>query len=193
MTVPMRGTAGTTPNPDPTVATHDAVARAVDAERDYVDAQLDVLRERLRGIDLATVVLNDIVTRVPTDVQKAVSHLSSLTGVRFESVQTQFVERDKAIDKQERSTLDTINKLAELFKSTTDALADKVDDFRAVTVARMSALELLVQGLIANQAGGKESMTDRRQANGAVIALVGISVTLILAILTVITFAGRNV
>lgn len=51
--------------PDPTVLTTQQMTRAVNAERDYVNGQLEVLRERLTGIDRATVVLNETVNRTP--------------------------------------------------------------------------------------------------------------------------------
>lgn len=93
-----------TPVPDPTVLTTAALTRGLASERDYLDAQLDVLRERLRGIDRATELLNHTVTQVPTDVQKEVQHLRELTEVRFGSIVTQFHERDT---RQERESRDS--------------------------------------------------------------------------------------
>jgi hypothetical protein len=96
-----------TPTPDPTVLTTEALIRAVNAERDYVDGQIEVLEERLRAIDVATRLLNETVNRVPTDVQREVSHLTSLMDERLRSIGLQFAERDT---RQEREARD--NKLA---------------------------------------------------------------------------------
>lgn len=184
----MPGNEGSPPVPDPTVLTTEALARAVTAERDYLNAQLEVLRERLRGIDRATELLNETVNRVPTDLQREITHLRELTEERDRSVQTQFRERDTrqeresrdnkvavdaafaaqkeaareqnnsntlAINKSEQATTETIAKLAELFKTSTDALAGKLDDFKE----RLTRIESMRQG-------GKET-------RGELYALVG--------------------
>src|SRR5664279_5714778 len=97
----------TTTTPDPSSLSTRAIERAVDAERDYADAQLEVLRERLRGIDKATEVLSGTVTRTPTEIQKEVTHLRELTEEQLRSIQVQFRERDT---RQERESKD--NKVA---------------------------------------------------------------------------------
>jgi uncharacterized protein YoxC len=151
------------PVPDPTSLTTAQLDRAIESERDYVNAQLDVLRERLDGIDRATRLLNETVNRVPTDVQKEVAHLRELSDEKFDSIAKQFRERDSrseresrdnkvavdaafaaqkeaaaeqnksntlAITKSEVATSETISKLAELFKTETKGLADKLADLR---------------------------------------------------------------
>jgi len=100
-------TADTTPVPDPTILTTEALARGLSAERDYVDGQISILEQRLDAIDKATELLNETVNRVPTDVQQAVGNLRELVEEQLKSVQTQFRERDT---RQERESRD--NKLA---------------------------------------------------------------------------------
>jgi chromosome segregation ATPase len=106
------------PRPDPTALTTDAVNQAARVSKDYTDGRVAVLLERLDGIDRATRLLNETVNRVPTDVQREVTHLTSLMDERFvsttslitgsiSSVQTQFAERDT---RQERESRD--NKIA---------------------------------------------------------------------------------
>ena len=92
----------TVPAPDPTVATNDAVERAVQAERDYADGRIAVLEERLRAIDVATRLLNETVNRVPTDVTKEVTHLRELMDERLASVAIQFKERDTRSERESR-------------------------------------------------------------------------------------------
>jgi hypothetical protein len=58
------------------------LTRRFAAERDYVDGKIDVVEERLRGIDRATVVLNDIITKVPTDLQTAQATILRLMDER---------------------------------------------------------------------------------------------------------------
>jgi hypothetical protein len=80
--MPVTNNPPTTPDEDPSALTQAAVERASTASRDYVDGQVGMLierirgiahteQERFRGIDRATVVLNDIITQVPTDLQTA--------------------------------------------------------------------------------------------------------------------------
>jgi cation transport regulator ChaB len=182
------------PRPDPTVLTTEQLLRTVAAERDYLDAQLDVLRERLSGIDKATRLLNETVNRVPTDVTKEVTHLRELMDQRFNGVQDQFHERDVrveresrdnkvavdaafaaqkeaaseqnrsntlAISKSENATTEKIDKLSELFKTTTGALADKIDDIKERTGRIESVKE-----------GSKESREGLYGLIGAVLAVV---------------------
>jgi chromosome segregation ATPase len=174
--------------------------RSLAAERDYVDGQIAVLEERLNAMDKATGLLSETVNRVPTDVQKEVTHLRELDEEKFASIQTQFDERDvrqeresrdntvkvdaafaaakeaatkqdeanqKAIDKAEQQTADTIEKLSELFKTTTDALADKIDDLKA----RVSDREGRVRG--AGQAQEHQGSSNANLiASGAVVVSV---------------------
>jgi hypothetical protein len=80
--------------PDPTVMVTEAIARAKDAERDYVNGKIEVITERLRGIDKATEVLHETVTRTPTEIQLAIGHLRELTDEKYHSTTLQFAERD---------------------------------------------------------------------------------------------------
>jgi cation transport regulator ChaB len=193
--------------PDPTVLTTQQMTRAVQAERDYVDGQLDVLRERLTGIDRATVVLNETVNRTPTEIQKEIAHLRELMTERFNSVDKQFQERDtrqeresrdnkvavdaaivaqkeaaaqrdlanqKAIDKSELATAETMKAFGELFRTTTDNIKEQ-----------FSALELKVTQLIAGAAGGKEKAAGINANFTLLIALA------VLAVLVLGYFAAR--
>jgi hypothetical protein len=92
--------------PDPSVLSTDAVARAVTAERDYVDGQIAALKERLNGIDRATEVLNQTVTRTPTEIQVQVAHVRELlismiavTEARINSAFELGQQRREAVDK----------------------------------------------------------------------------------------------
>jgi chromosome segregation ATPase len=185
---------GGVPIPDPTVLTTEQLVRAIAAERDYVNGQIDVLRERLHGIDRATELLNETVNRVPTDLQKAIVQMRELSDEKFASVAKQFQERDTrseresrdnkvavdaafaaqkeaaseqnksntlAIDKSEKATAETLNKQADLFKSTTDALAAQIQDLKErVTIAESRKM------------GGNEAVTAGRAAVAFAISLV---------------------
>jgi hypothetical protein len=211
--------------PDPSVLTTENLIRATGAERDYVNAQLDVIRERLRGIDIATRLLNETVNRVPTDVQREVSHLRELAYERIDSatraiesvasgIALQFTERDtrsereardntkavdaafaaqkesaaqqneansKAIAKSETQTTEAIAKLAELFKSTTDSLADQIGDNKDAVAALALDLKQTRRG---NEAG-----TEARASTVAtLIAVAGLAVVFVGVLVAVVTF-----
>jgi hypothetical protein len=78
------------PNPDPTVATNDAVARAVRAERDYVDLKIENVITRLDAMDEATRVLKDDVTRTPTLLQTAIKSFGELMDEKFSAITDKF-------------------------------------------------------------------------------------------------------
>ena len=105
----MAGESQQTPKsePDPTVLTTQQLERGLDAERDYVKGEVRVLEQRLTAMDIATELLSATVTRVPTEVQTAVGNLRDLHSERFQSIATQFAERDT---RQERESRD--NKVA---------------------------------------------------------------------------------
>lgn len=129
------------PTPDPTVLTTEALTRAVQAERDYVDGQLDVLRERLRAIDMATRLLNETVNRVPTDVTKEVTHLRELMDERLTSVGVQFKERDT---RQERESRDNKVAVDAAFAAQKEAAAKQDEgNAKAINKSEMATAETI--------------------------------------------------
>lgn len=121
-----------TPVPDPTVLTREALQRAItslerelgirqevrEREQEYIKRDIDAqfqtvnqgfetVRERFRGIEKATELLNETVNRTPTDIQKEIGRLRELMDERANSIALQFKERDT---RQERESRD--NKVA---------------------------------------------------------------------------------
>jgi hypothetical protein len=97
------------PNPDPTIATNDAVERAMKSERDYVDGKIEMIDERFAGMDKATQLRLQAIDHMPERIDEKVAHLGSLTNVRFEKtdvrfegIQTQFDERDERAARESR-------------------------------------------------------------------------------------------
>lgn len=84
----------TKPNPDPTIATNEAVERAMKSERDYVDGQVKVIVGRLDGMDTATNLRLGQFENLPDLMDEKVLHLKELTEERFKSIDKQFTERD---------------------------------------------------------------------------------------------------
>lgn len=93
---------GTKPNPDPTVATNDAVERAMKSERDYVDGVRAVLEERLAAIDRATELRLVGIIEIPSQIDEKVENLRGLMDEQFVSVRLQFAERDTRSERESR-------------------------------------------------------------------------------------------
>jgi chromosome segregation ATPase len=197
-----------TPRPDPTVLTTEQLTRGLISEREYVDGQISILRERLQAIDAATELRLGGIIDIPNQIDEKVNHLGELTTERFKSVQVQFEERDTrtereardnklavdaafaaqekqavaqnesntlAITKSEIATTETIKTLAELFRSTTDALGDKVDDLKD----RVGALE-------SRRQGATEVIQERQSVTGLQIAAFAAFMTFVLIVSSII-------
>jgi hypothetical protein len=71
------------------------VLARIEVERERSKGQHLVTVERLNGIDRATVVLNEIVTNVPTDLQQATIEILRLMDERDRMVQARFDANEK--------------------------------------------------------------------------------------------------
>jgi hypothetical protein len=182
------------PIPDPTTLTTDAVNQATRVAKDYADARIAVLVERLDGIDRATRLLNDTVTRVPTETQREVSHLRGLMEEWFRSVQTQFAERDTRSEresrddklaleaalkaqkeiaaKQDESNARAIEKSEKATEKNIDGISDKIDDLKD----RVIAIEGRVVAIESGRLGAKENKAGVYAAIAAVGVFLGILV-----------------
>jgi hypothetical protein len=125
--VPEPGTGITTPRPDPTVATTDALRREVASLRELFDAQFAILNEkymalaatletkfeaglqgriavreiletRLNGMDRAITLIQATVDKTPSTADLAIRALRDVQDEKFMGIATQFIERDKRTD-----------------------------------------------------------------------------------------------
>jgi cation transport regulator ChaB len=188
------------PTPDPTVLTTEALARGLTSERDYVDGQLDVLRERLRAIDIATRLLNETVNRTPTDIQKEITHLRELSDEKFSSVETQFKERDtrsereskdnkvavdaafaaqkEAAAKQDEGNLKAIDKSERATAETIKTNAELTKTVTDAIMANVSDIKDRVGKIEALKQGGADTRNETRLIIGLTIAVIGVIVSL---------------
>ncbi len=90
------------PVPDPTELTSRALNRIEKTVRDYIDAQVSIRDERLRGIDAATQLRLDTIKHIPDRIDEKVATLSALTDERVRSIGVQFVERDTRAEREAR-------------------------------------------------------------------------------------------
>lgn len=89
-----------------------------------------------------------------------------------------------AISKSETATTETINKLAELFQTTTDGLSDKIDDLKS----RVGAIDATMVGFIERGAGVRQSVSDTRQSGVDSRAVLASVLGVLLFVLTVAGF-----
>jgi hypothetical protein len=147
---------GSTPIPDPTALTTEALKREISALKELVETRLDAM-------DKAMELFSGNITRVPTDTDKQIGHLKELVFEKFASVETQFNERDVrsereskdnkvavdaalsaqkeaagaqnqsnavAIGKSESAFTKQIDQINTLITSSIKALDDKIDDLK---------------------------------------------------------------
>lgn len=177
--------AGSTPVPDPTLLTTEQLTRGLVAERDYVNGQLDVLRERLNGIDTATDLrINEIAREheeVPKLIEAKVGHLAALTDERFASIATQFLERDtrseresrdnkvavdaafaaqkEAAAKQDESNAKAIDKSEAATTETINKLGELFTSSNKALSDKIDDLKARVQAIESHTAGGLDART----------------------------------
>lgn len=209
---PLHTDGGSRPVPDPTELTSKAVDALRRELIELFTKELEIRDERLRGIDSATELRIRTIERIPGDVVRHERELTEqqflAVAQRFDGLETrsekveslnkialdaafaaqkeaaakQDEANQKAIDKSEKATSETLNKQADLFKSTTDALADKIEDLRA----RLGMIDATLVGLIQKGAGGRDATTDNR-------ANILAAVTVIVAVMAIIGFVITNV
>ena len=197
------------PVPDPTRLSTEALTRGLKNERDYVDGQIGILTERLRGIDKATELLSATVNRVPTDLQKAVADLKELMNERDRRIQDQFEairrlrESESALNQTalqaalatskeatavSAASLDrTIEKNAQLATQAVASVEARVTQLSdSVIVSQKSIAEIL-----ASRQAVVEQKTDTRGGAGMIFGIVGAVVGLLGFILAAILAATR--
>lgn len=186
------------PNPydeaiaDPSYLTTAQMIRMIQAERDWTMAQLAIRDQRLDGIDRATEVLNETVTRTPTIVQTEIGHVRELLEEKFQSVERQFSERDvrfeagnaanqKAVDAafaaqkelgaaQNASNTMAIDKSDAATDKAIGALDGKLDDIRE----RVLIIENVKRGGTEQQQSARSSQAGLYAAVGAAVGLIGL-------------------
>ncbi len=153
----------TRPIPDPTFLTTQQLLRELTNLKEVMFARLDAM-------DKAIILLQDTANRSPTINEVFLQHEERFTAIglqfRERDVRSERESRDnkvavdaafaaqkeaaakqdeanqKAIDKSEKATNDSINKLGEVVKASTQALADKIDDVKG----RLTAMESRTKG-----------------------------------------------
>jgi hypothetical protein len=177
---------GSRPIPDPTELTDRAIARVEKSLTEYINSQLEVRDQRLRGIDEATKLRLDAVEEIPVQIDEKVGRLRDVHDERFRSIATQFLERDtraereskdnkvavdaafaaqkEAAAKQDESNQKAIDKSE---KATGETIKTNQELVRATTDTLTKDVDLLKQqvtGILAGRAGQVEQRGEMRQS-----------------------------
>ncbi len=195
------------PVPDPTVMTTEQLDRTVDALRDYVNTQIKYVDERFRGIDEASKVLADTVSRFPTEMQREIGHVRELMtkdevhakelikahdghdremALLREASSQKAIDKaegatQKAIDKTETATVAALTRLEALFGATTGPINKNLDDLKS----RMDRLE-------AAKLGGNERVTEGRQNFTSLAGIIVFAFFVLTTLGTIITIVTRT-
>ncbi len=190
----------------------EAALRGVNCEREVTEAEFETIRQRFVDIDRATSLPNDTVNRAPTDAQTAVRNLGGIIDERFESIRTQFKERDT---RQERESRDNRVAVDAALSAQKEAAAKQEETFKesigksekgtAETIAKLQALtssqdnalsdkiddiKERVQRIESTKVGSDETKDRTGLAVGSVIA-AAVFVVLVVGLIISIT-SGPN-
>jgi hypothetical protein len=204
------GTPSLLPIPDPSALSTLAIDKAAQAERDYVNGQLDVIRERLAGIDKATIIFNDTLTRVPTDTDKAVGALKELAWVRFDAVDKVFEQNEKQQVRESTANaqalaaaLSAAKELVSVQNTSNSLAIQKSESSTVETIAKLSELvDVNIKSLAreladvkdrviraeSHQVGGSDLRTDQRASLSSIAAIIGAIVGILGIVAAIIAF-----
>jgi hypothetical protein len=185
---------GSTPTPDPTILTTEALTRGLQAERDYTDGVRAVIEERLRGIDIATQLLNETVNRVPSALTEGLGHLQAVMDERFLSIEKQFAERDTRSERESRDNKVAVDaafaaqkeaaaKQEETFGRSIDKSEGTTNETIKGLTKTVDELKLLVNTIASAKLGAS-------QTNAGLATVVGLVLTA--AIIGVALFAALH-
>ena len=186
---------------DPTALTTDQIRREIASMREILDARFTAVGARLDAMDKATTLLNDNITRFPTEVDKQVSRLQELTEQRFDGIDTQFNERDVrsraeqaaaqvavavGLQAQKESAASTqANNTAAITKSETSTTKE-IDAIKALLTSNKTASDLRIDDLrrTVDKTDGKDAghvtaNTERAASQASMLAVVSLIVAVV--------------
>jgi hypothetical protein len=180
---------GSTPVPDPTLLTTAALTREIAALKELVGTRLDAM-------DKAMTLFNENITRVPTDVDKQVGHLKSLTWERFETVMSRFGAIDAQL-KDRDSRREAENKqFALAVDKAESAITKQMDQQRQTNDAAKSVLDTKIDAVkdrVTLMEGQGKGVTTQQTSTMNMVSIVGLLVgSLIAAVGLVVAFWSAN-
>ena len=142
MTQPSRNV----PIPDPTEQTTIVIHRELQTLLTLLTSKLDAVNIRIDGIDRATVVFREAITRVPTEVDKAIAPLRELMLMQVENIKLEIVIGETR-SKERAMEMDL--RMEQRFQSSGVALAAASVAAEKAIAAALSAADRSVQSALA--------------------------------------------
>lgn len=171
---------------DPTKLTTDAVEKLERQVGEKLNNQADLFVEKIRGLQ------KQIDTAESWRQEQKVDNKTQIDAAlqaQKEAAVTQDENNQKSIDKSERAMDEKVNKLEQLFKTTTDAQADKIDDLKSA----LGNQATLINGAYQQRAGMQEQKVEQRAISTGQVAVMGIVLVVLQIIIGVaFYFAGRT-
>ena len=139
------------PVPDPTLLTTEQLRRELSGLRELIEARLD-------GMDIAQGLLKENVKLVAIDTEKMIKHLQELHDEKFESIQTQFRERDVRSDQDKIAATTAVNAALQAQK---EAAASQNDSNAAAITKSEAATTKQIDGIAALIANVSKTTDDK--------------------------------
>lgn len=156
---------GSVPVPDPTAATTASLQRESSALK-------ELLLQRITAVEQGIQIAHENLVRVPTDVDKAISHLREVVEAKLDTVQekfagiaTQFRERDTRVDQTAalaKQALDAALQAAkELVGTQSASFVASIEKSDASTEKRFDALQLTIAAVTTGVTDKIDDLKDR--------------------------------
>lgn len=150
---PLYAGGGSTPVPDPTERTVQALVREMLALREVletkIDGQREVLEARIDGMDEAIRLLQAISDRAPAAVDSKVANLRTLHEEKFHSIDVQFHERDIRVEQRATDTKTAVEAAfaanKELARLSADSFGLSIGKSEAATMKQIDQLGITIQ------------------------------------------------
>jgi len=191
--------AGSVPVPDPTVLTTQALLREIEGLRERSSHDNTMLRElieaRLDGNDQAIVLLRSTTDKIPVSIDSAIKRLQDLHEEKFNSIQTQFKERDtrteqaskdskvaidaalsaqkESVDKQNTSNTLAVNKSEASFTKQVDEIGKRIDTVGKSLDEKVTDIKERLTTIESRTAGAIIQKQDTKDIWGYIIGLGG--------------------
>lgn len=188
---------GSTPVPDPTLLTTQALVREIAALREVLEAKIDgernVLATKIDGMAKAVELLQVISDRQPQDVDKKVTNLRILHEEKFHSIDVQFHERDVRVEQTAKDTKTAVDAaLAAQEKSAgkqADSFALSIGKSENATTKQIDALDEKINDMKDRLMRIEGVKTGRGDVWGFVVGAVGL-VAAVIGIVFALTRGG---
>jgi hypothetical protein len=199
---------GSTPIPDPTRLTTEAVASVAEQFRRELAAAIARIEARLTAMDEAAALRLDLLREVRPQTERLISHQRDLDDVKFAAIGQRFDERDvraeqaatagkQALDaalqaakelvgQQNKAASDAAAVMVANFTKLIDQLGLRLESLQKSYDDRLTEIKERIDRGEGAARGATETRTEQRLTTGQQIALVALALTALAIIITVV-------